>query len=103
MFYISFSDFRSVRMKMCPVVAFFLIGVIPVKITHVYSLSELHWGAKGSFHPPKISLLVEKSPYVVSSIDQSPAEILRPKPTIPRMSDNSKGSSKLGMSIQFYF
>ena len=31
-------------MKLCAVVALFLIGVIPVKITQ----SELHWGAKGS-------------------------------------------------------
>ena len=95
-------------MKLCCVVALFLIGVIPVKITHVYSQAELHWGARGSGRPPKISQLINKSdspqlvkklPYPVSIIDQSPAEIPRPKLTTPRMSDNSKGSSRLGMSI----
>ena len=96
-------------MKLCAVVALFLIGVIPVKITHVYSQAELHWGARGSGRPPKISQLIDKSespqlvkksPYLVSIIDQSPAKITRPKPTISRMSDNSKGFSKFGMSIQ---
>ena len=99
----------SAGMKLCAVVALFLIGVIPVKITHVYSQAELHWGARGSGHPPKISQLIDKSdspklvkksPYLVSIIDQSPAEIPRSKPTISRMSDNSKGFSKFGMSIQ---
>ena len=106
-----FSDIlSSAGMKLGTVVALFLIGVIPVKMTLVYSQSELHWGARGSGRPPKISQLINKSdspqlviklPYPVSIIDQSPAEIPRPKLTTPRMSDNSKGSSRLGMSIQF--
>ena len=44
-YFIFFSDIlTSVGMKLYAVVALFLIGVIPVKITQ----SELHWGAKGS-------------------------------------------------------
>ena len=107
MYFIYFTDFLTTRkMKLCPIIALFLI---PAKITHVYSQAELHWGARGSGHPPKISQLIDKSdssklvkksPYLVSIIDQSPAEIPRSKPTISRMSDNSKGSSKFGMSIQ---
>ena len=97
-------------MKLSAVVALFLFGAIPEKISHVYSQAELHWGARGSGRPPKISQLinkpdspqlVKKSPYHVSIIEPSPAEIPRPKLTTPRMSDNSKGSSRLGMSIQF--
>ena len=45
-------------MKLCAVVALFLI----VKITHVYSQADLHWGAKGSGRPPKITQLLDKVP-----------------------------------------
>ena len=47
-------------MKLCPVVALFVIGIIPVKINYVYSQSELHWGARGSGRPPNISRLIPK-------------------------------------------
>ena len=47
-------------MKLCSVVALFLIWVIPMKITHVYSQSELLWGAKGSGLLPKVSRLIPK-------------------------------------------
>ena len=66
---------------MCSVVTLFLIGVIPVKITHVYSQSELLWGAKGSGRPPKISRLIPK--------------MHRIEPPIPGTSDDSRGSTKL--------
>ena len=83
MYLIFFSDiFTSVGMKLFTVVALFLIGIIPVKITHVYSQSELHWGAKGSGRPPKISRLIPK--------------MQRVEPSIPGTSDDSRGSTKLG-------
>ena len=94
-------------MKLCRVVALFLIGVIPVKITHVYSQAELHWGARGSGRPPKIfqmidksgfTQLVKKSPYVSSSIDRSPAVIPRGKPSIAKMPDNFREFSKQGFN-----
>ena len=69
-------------MKLFAVVAIFLIGVIPVKITHVYSQSELHWAAKGSGRPPKIPRLIPK--------------MQRVEPSIPGTSDDSRGSTKLG-------
>ena len=69
-------------MKLCHVVAIFLIGVIPVKITHVYSQAELHWGARGSGRPPKISRLIPK--------------MYRGEPSINGTSDDSRGSAKLG-------
>ena len=92
-------------MKLCPVIALFLIGAIPVKKTHVYSQAELHWGARGSGCPPKIfqmidksdsTQLVKKSPYVFSSIDRSPAEVPRGKPSIAKMPDDSREFSKQG-------
>ena len=95
----------SAGMKLCAVVALFLIGIIPAKITHVYSQADLHWGARGSGHPPKISILIDKSdstqlvrksPYVFSSIDRSPAEIPRGKPLIAKMTDDSREFSKQG-------
>ena len=105
-YYISFSDFlTSGKMKLCRVVALFLIGVIPVKITHVYSLAELHWGARGSGRPPKITQFIDKShsrqlvktlPHLVSSIDRSPAEIPRDKPSIAKMPDDSRKFYKQG-------
>ena len=49
-------------MKLSAVVALFLIGAIPEKISHVYSQTELHWGAKGSGRPPKITQLLGKVP-----------------------------------------
>ena len=49
-------------MKLSAVVALFLIGAIPEKISHVYSQTELHWGAKGSGRPPKIIQLLDKVP-----------------------------------------
>ena len=83
LYYISFSVLlTSGKMKLCNVVTLFLIGVIPVKITHVYSQSELLWGAKGSGHPPKISRLIPK--------------MQRVEPSIPGTSDDSRGSTKLG-------
>ena len=69
-------------MNFFAVVALFVIGVIPVKITHVYSQSELHWGAKGSGRPPKISRLIPK--------------MHRGEPSITGTSDDSRGSAKLG-------
>ena len=62
-------------------VALFVIGVIPVKITCVYSQSELHWGAKGSGHPPKVPRLIPK---------------MHREPSISGTSDDSRGSTKLG-------
>ena len=64
-------------MKLCAVVALFLI----VKITHVYSQADLHWGAKGSGRPPKISRLIPKMHKVELSI--------------PGTSDDSRGSTEL--------
>ena len=49
-------------MKLSAVVALFLFGAIPEKISHVYSQAELHWGAKGSGRPPKITQLLDKVP-----------------------------------------
>ena len=69
-------------MKLFAVVALFLIGVISVEITHVYSQSELLWGAKGSGRPPKIPRLIPK--------------MNRVEPSIPGTSDDSRGSTKLG-------
>ena len=69
-------------MNFFAVVALFVIGVIPVKITHVYSQSELHWGAKGSGRPPNIPRLIPK--------------MHRVEPSIPGTSDDSRGSTKLG-------
>ena len=69
-------------MNFFAVVALFVIGVIPVKITHVYSQSELHWGAKGSGRPPKISRLMPK--------------MHRVEPSIPGTSDDSRKSTELG-------
>ena len=57
-----FLGIASVIMKLSAVVAFFLIGAIPEKISHVYSQTELHWGAKGSGRPPKITQLLDKVP-----------------------------------------
>ena len=68
-------------MNFFAVVALFVIGVIPVKITHVYSQSELHWGAKGSGRPPNIPRLIPK--------------LHRVKLSIPSTSDDSRGSTKL--------
>ena len=51
-------------MKLGAVVALFLIGTIPLKINHVYSHDEIHWGAKGSGHPPKITQLLDKVPSI---------------------------------------
>ena len=83
MYYISFSVLlTSGKMKLCSVVALFLIWVIPMKITHVYSQSELLWGAKGSGHPPKIPRLIPKMHKVVDS-------------SIPGTSDDSRGSTEL--------
>ena len=82
LYYISFSVLlTSGKMKLCNVVTLFLIGVIPVKITHVYSQSELLWGAKGSGRPPKIPRLM--------------AKMHREEPSIPGTSDDSRGSTKL--------
>ena len=82
MYYISFSVLlTSGKMKLCSVVALFLIWVIPMKITHVYSQSELLWGAKGSGRPPKIPRLMPK--------------MHREEPSIPGTSDDSRGSTKL--------
>ena len=98
MFLIFFSDIlTSAGMKLCAVVALFLIGVIPVKITHVYSQAEFHWGARGSGRPPKIFQMIDISDstqYVSSSIDRSPAVIPRGKPSIAKMQDNFRGHSK---------
>ena len=47
-------------MKLYAFVALFLIGVNPPKITYVYSQSELHWAAKGSDRPSKVSRLIPK-------------------------------------------
>ena len=69
-------------MKLCTVVAFFIIGLIPGKITHVYSQAELHWGARGSGRPPKISRLIPK--------------MHRGEPSITGTSDDSRGPAKLG-------
>ena len=91
----------SVGMKLCAVVALFLIGVIPVKITHVYSQTELHWGARGSGRPPKIFQIIDISDstqYVSSSIDRSPAVIPRSKPSIAKMPDDSREFSKQGFN-----
>ena len=94
-------------MKFSPFVALFLIWVIPVKPIHADSQAELHWGAKGSGRPPKISQLIDKShsrqlikksPLLDISIDQSPVEKHRSKPIIPRLSGNFRGSSKLDNS-----
>ena len=83
LYYISFSVLlTSGKMKLCSVVTVFLIGIIPVKITHVYSQSELHWGAKGSGRPPKISRLIPK--------------IHRVEPSTSSTSNDSRGSTKLG-------
>ena len=108
LYYISFSVLlTSGKMKLCSVVTLFLIGVIPVKITHVYSQSELHWGARGSGHPPKITQFIDKShsrqlvktlPHHVSSIERSPAEIPRGKPSIAKMPDDSREFSKQGFN-----
>ena len=49
-------------MKLSVVVALFLIGEIPMKINPVNSQNELHWGAKGSGRPPKITQLLDKVP-----------------------------------------
>ena len=68
-------------MNFFAVVALFVIGVIPVKITHVYSQSELLWGTKGSGRPPKISRLIPK--------------MQRVEPSIPGTSDDSRGSTEL--------
>ena len=90
-------------MKFFAVVALFVIGVIPVKITHVYSQS--HWGARGSGHPPKKTQFIDKShsrqlvktlPHHVSSIERSPAELPRGKPSIAKMPDDSREFSKQG-------
>ena len=106
MYFIFFSDFLTTgKMKLCPVIALFLIGVIPVKITHVYSLAKLHWDARGSGRPPKITQFIDKSHsrqlvktlrHLVSSIDRSPAEIPRGKPLIAKMTDDSREFSKQG-------
>ena len=72
-------------MNFFAVVALFVIGVIPVKITHAYSQSELHWGAKGSGRPPKIPRLIPK--------------MHRVEPSIPGTSDDSRGSTKLGYDL----
>ena len=86
LYYISFSVLlTSGKMKLCSVVALFLIWVIPMKITHVYSQSELLWGAKGSGRPPKISRLIPK--------------MHRADPSITGTSDDSRGSTKLGYDI----
>ena len=102
MYFIFFSDFLTTgKMKLCPVIALFLIGVIPVKITHVYSQAELHWGARSSGHPPKIFQLIDISDstqYVSSSIDRSPAVIPRGKPSIAKMPDNFREFSKQGFN-----
>ena len=99
---IFFSDFLTTgKMKLCPVIALFLIGVIPVKITHVYSQAELHWGARGSGRPPKIFQMIDISDstqYVSSSIDRSPAIIPRGKPSIAKMPDNFREFSKQGFN-----
>ena len=73
-------------MNFFAVVALFVIGVIPVKITHVYSQSELLWGAKGSGRPPKIPRLIPK--------------MHRADPSITGTSDDSRGSAKLGYRDQ---
>ena len=102
MYFIFFSDFLTTgKMKLCPVIAFFLIGVIPVKITHVYSQAELHWGARGSGRPPKIFQMIDTSDstqYVSSSIDRSPAEVPRGKPSIAKMPYNFREHSKQGFN-----
>ena len=102
MFLIFFSDIlTSLRMKLCAVVALFLIGIIPVKITHVYSQAELHWKARGSGRPPKIFQMIDISDstqYVSSSIDRSPAIIPRGKPSIAKMPDNFREFSKQGFN-----
>ena len=66
-------------MKFFAVVALFVIGVIPVKITHVYSKQ-----------------LVKTLPHHVSSIERSPAELPRGKPSIAKMPDDSREFSKQG-------
>ena len=66
-------------MKLC---ALFLIGVISVKITLVYSKSELHWGTKGSDRPPKMPTMIPK--------------MHRTKPSKPITYDDSRGFAKLG-------
>ena len=82
LYYISFSVLlTSGKMKLCSVVALFHIWVIPMKITHVYSQSELLWGAKGSGRPPKISRLIPK--------------MHRADPSITGTSDDSRGSTEL--------
>ena len=91
----------SAGMKLCAVVALFLIGVIPEKITHVYSQAELHWGARGSGRPPKIFQMIDISDstqYVSSSIDRSPAVIPRSKPSIAKMPDDSREHAKQGFT-----
>ena len=102
MYFIFSSDFLTTgKMKLCPVIALFLIGVIPVKITHVYSQAELHWGARGSGRPPKIFQMIDISDstqYVSSSIDRSPAVIPRGKPSIAKMPDNFREFSKQGFN-----
>ena len=57
-----FLGIALVIMKLSAVVALFLIGAIPEKFSHVYSQTELHWGAKGSGRPPKITQLLDKVP-----------------------------------------
>ena len=53
-------------MKLCAVVALFLIGVIPGKISKVNSQPELHWD------PPKISRLITKMHQPEPSIPDGP-------------------------------
>ena len=73
-------------MKLCAVVALFLIGTIPVKINYVYSLADFHWDAKGSRYPPNIAELLDKAPrtnlatklpILISDIGSIPTEMDR--------------------------